>query len=175
MTFSLRVESHTPLTPVTDLDQVAVAFLKRIGYLPKGFGPGTSSRESRKSVPYRMFIECFMGNPSRGWFAEELATELKTTKPTIYRHLNKLKSLDLLEETLVEVRKTRKFKKAYRIRYGDLSKAWHFVEAHFEVALANYRETVDHLQELSTKSLKKGKKRSRKAPKKKRSVRGKSK
>ena len=175
MTFSLRVEGHTPLTPVKDLDQVAVSFLKRIGYIPKGFGPGTSNDEVQDSIPYRLFVECFLGNPSKGWFADELASELETTKPTIYRHLNKLKSLDLLEETPVEDKVSGKFRKAYRIRYGDLSKAWHFVEAHFEVAMANYRESVDHLQDLVKKNRKKARKRPKRTSKKKPQKRGKSK
>ena len=161
------------MTPVKDLDQVAVAFLNRIGYLPRGPGPGTSSTELRRSVPYRLFVDCFMENPTRGWFAGELSTELKTTKPTVYRHLKKLKSMDLLEETMVEDKNTRKFKKAYRIRYGDLSKAWHFVEAHFEVAMANYRETVDHFQKLSSERRTKRRGRSRKSSRKKRTSRGK--
>ena len=169
----MLVESHTPLTPVTDFDRAAVQFLHQIGYLSKGRGPGYSSTDVDKSIPYRLFVHCFMGHPNRGWFAGELAAELNTTKPTVYRHLNKLKSLDLLEETLVEDKGTARFKKAYRIRYGDLSKAWHFVEANFEVAMANYRESVDHLQSLSLKERKKRGSRSGKTKKKKRLTRSK--
>ncbi len=40
-------------------------------------------------------------------------------------------------------------RKGYRIRYGNLAKAWNFVEAHVQVAMEHYRETVDHLQKLS--------------------------
>jgi hypothetical protein len=42
-------------------------------------------------------------------------------------------------------------RKGYRIRYGNLSKAWNFTEAHVTVAMENYRKTVDHLQELASK------------------------
>ena len=45
-------------------------------------------------------------------------------------------------------------KKAYRLRYGNLSKAWNFVDAHLEVAIDNYRKTVDHLQNLMEKQRK---------------------
>ena len=37
------------------------------------------------------------------------------------------------------------------MRYGNLSKAWNFTEAHVQVAMENYRKTVDHLQELAAK------------------------
>jgi len=40
-------------------------------------------------------------------------------------------------------------KKGYRIRYGNLSKAWNFVESNVQIAMENYRKTVDHVQNLS--------------------------
>jgi len=39
-------------------------------------------------------------------------------------------------------------KKAYRLRYANLEKAWNFVEAHIKVAVENYGKTVEHLQKL---------------------------
>ncbi len=81
---------------------------------------------------------------------EELAAYLGTTKPTIYRHLNKLKAIDILEE--VEVERDGGTKRGYRIRYGDLRKAWSFTEANVEMAMENYRQTVDHLQKLIEES-----------------------
>jgi len=77
---------------------------------------------------------------------EELAALLDTTKPTIYRHINKLKSLDLLESMDVEFEG--QVRKGYRIRYGDLSKAWSFTEANVTMAIENYRKTVVHFQKL---------------------------
>jgi len=46
---------------------------------------------------------------------------------------------------------TKQNKKAYRIRYGNLQKAWNFVEAHLKVAIENYGKTVEHLQNLIEK------------------------
>jgi predicted transcriptional regulator len=83
----------------------------------------------------------------RAWTVEDLAAKLKTTKPTIYRHLNKLKSIDILEE--VDVDKGGERKKGYRIRYGDISKAWNFTEANVEMAMDSYRKTIDHLQQMT--------------------------
>jgi len=68
----------------------------------------------------------------------------------VYRHINKLKGFDVLEEMNVE-QTDGSSRKGYRIRYGNLSKAWNFTEAHVQVAMENYRKTVDHLQELATK------------------------
>ncbi|UCE38501.1 MAG: helix-turn-helix transcriptional regulator [Thermoplasmata archaeon] len=156
MAFEISVVSNTPLTPLDDVDEVALTFLTQIGYIPKGYDPKTGTTDVKKSVPYKLFTECFMGHPEKGWLVEELAVELKTTKPTIYRHINKLKDLDILEEMHVEKEEGRT-SKAYRIRYGNLSKAWNFVEAHLEVATENYRKTADHLQNLVDKKRKKRK------------------
>jgi predicted transcriptional regulator len=153
MAFEITVVSNTPLTPIEEMDEVVLTFLTQIGYLPKGYDPKTGTTDVLESVPYRLFADCFLGHPEKGWFVEDLATELETTKPTIYRHINKLKDMDILEDIYVEDEEGQR-KKAYRIRYGNLSKAWNFVEAHLEVAVENYRKTVDHLQNLMEKKRK---------------------
>jgi predicted transcriptional regulator len=147
MGFELAVVSNTPLTPLKDIDDVATIFLRQIGYLPKGYNPKTDAKSLDASVPYRLFVECFLTRPERGWTAEQLAVRLKTTKATVYRHLNKLKGIDLLDEVQVDDRGTKR--KGYRLRYGNLVRAWNFVEANVEVAMENYRKTVEHLQKLA--------------------------
>ena len=144
--FELQVTSNTPLSSVDDVDVVAETFLIQIGYIPKGYDPKTSATGVRDSVPYRLFMDYFMRNMNKAWTVEELAALLETTKPTIYRHINKLKSLDLLESMDVEYEG--QMRKGYRIRYGDLSKAWSFTEANVNMAIENYRKTVTHFQNL---------------------------
>ena len=100
--FELQVVSNTPLSSVNDIDIVAETFLIQIGYIPKGYDPKTSATDIKDSVPYRLFMDYFMRNMSKAWTVEELAALLSTTKPTVYRHVNKLKSLDLLESMDVE-------------------------------------------------------------------------
>jgi DNA-binding transcriptional ArsR family regulator len=145
--FELNVVSNTPLTPLKHVDEVALQFLQQIGYLPKGYDPKTAAKAVEDSVPYLMFMDCFLGNMKRVWLVEEMAVKFDTTKPTIYRHLNKLKAIDILEE--VDVDRDGKRKKGYRIRYGDLKKAWSFTEANVEMAMQSYRQTVEHLQRLA--------------------------
>jgi len=150
MSFELNVVSNTPLTPLSDIDEVAMLFLNQIGYFPKGYDPKTDVTDIRDSVPYRLFVEFFLARPDKAWIVEDLATALATTKATVYRHINKLKGFDVLEEMNVEDADGNP-RKGYRIRYGNLSKAWNFTEAHVQVAMENYRKTVDHLQELAAK------------------------
>jgi predicted transcriptional regulator len=137
----------------------------------------------RQSVPFKLFMNCFLRRPEKLWSIEELGTVLHTSRPTVYRHLNKLKSFDLLEEQSVstygcgrcgayesgveaealehlEGCKAKgsgaletQTRKGYRIRYGNLSKGWNFSEAHVKVAMEAYRKTVDHLQELVAKEI----------------------
>lgn len=150
MSFELNVVSNTPLTPLSDIDEVAMLFLNQVGYFPKGYDPKTDVTDIRDSVPYRLFVEFFLARTDKAWIVEDLATALGTTKATVYRHINKLKGFDILEEMNAEDAEGNP-RKGYRIRYGNLSKAWNFTEAHVQVAMENYRKTVDHLQELSTK------------------------
>jgi predicted transcriptional regulator len=150
MSFELNVVSNTPLTPLTDIDEVAILFLNQVGYFPKGYDPKTDVTDIRDSVPYKLMVDHFLARMDKAWVVEDLATSLGTTKTTVYRHINKLKGFDLLEEMNVEQQDGSK-KKGYRIRYGNLSKAWNFTEAHVQVAMENYRKTVDHLHELASK------------------------
>ncbi len=136
------------MSSVQDIDIVAETFLMQIGYIPKGYDPKTAATALRDSVPYRLFMDCFVRNMSKAWAVEELAAILGTTKPTVYRHINKLKSMDLLEG--VDVEFDGQMRKGYRIRYGDLGKAWSFAEANVNMAMDNYRKTVAHFQALVT-------------------------
>jgi len=152
--FEITVVSNTPLTSVSDFESVATTFLYQIGYLPKGYDPKTEASNVRQSVPYRLFVNCLLKRPEKAWHVDELVTVLGTSRPTVYRHLNKLKSLDLLEEVTVE-NGDGTTRKAYRLRYGNLSKSWNFVEAHVKVAMESYRRTIDHLYDLGQRERKK--------------------
>ncbi|MCK5562456.1 MAG: helix-turn-helix transcriptional regulator [Thermoplasmata archaeon] len=153
MKFEITVVSNSPLSGESDKGIVTKTFLEQIGYLTKGSDP---------DIPLKLFLDCFIARADKAWLVEELAVKLDTSHPTIYRHLNKLKSMDLLEEVKIEEeikvkskKKQIQVKKGYKIRYGNLSKAWNFVEAHINVATENYRMTVDHLQKLIEKDRKK--------------------
>ncbi|MCI4349422.1 MAG: transcriptional regulator [Thermoplasmata archaeon] len=146
MPFELAVRYSTPLTPVHDTDEVLTEFLRLVGYLPEHDDGRAGEGPSRESLAYRLVRECLLKDPARPWYAEELAAVLKSSKPSVYRHINKLKSLDLLED--VSGNEATKGRKGYRLRYGNLSRAWDFTEANAQNALRRYRETVNHLQGL---------------------------
>jgi predicted transcriptional regulator len=145
MSFTMQVVSNTPLIGEDDPDVVAKKFFEQIGYISKGSNP---------TIPYKLFADFFLKHPAKAWYVEELANMLQTSKPTIYRHLNKLKGFDVLEEIQIFDEGTNQNKKAYRLRYGNLQKAWNFVEAHLKVAVENYGKTVEHLQKLIEKTQK---------------------
>ena len=147
MSFELSVVTNTPLSSIDELDEACEIFLSHIGYLPKGYESRTGAVNVRDSVPFRLFVNCLLKRRDKVWLIDELAAELETSKPTVYRHINKLKSMDLLDFTQIEV-SNNMYKKGYRLRYDNLAKAWNFVEAHVGVAMENYRKTVDHIQKL---------------------------
>ncbi|MBR2254881.1 MAG: helix-turn-helix transcriptional regulator [Candidatus Methanomethylophilaceae archaeon] len=148
--FELNVVSNTPMNGVDDLHVVAETFLTQIGYLVRGYDPKTGGPSIRESIPYRLFMDYFMAYPSKAWAVDELAALLGTTRPTVYRHINKLKAIDLLE--VMDVEYDGQTRKGYRIRFGDLGKAWNFVEANVNMAMENYRKTVVHFQALAARN-----------------------
>jgi DNA-binding transcriptional ArsR family regulator len=149
MPFELSLRYSTPLTPIDDVEEVLREFLRLVGYLPEGEDGRGSEGPIAQSLAYRLVRDCLLKDPSRAWYVEELTAVLKTSKPTVYRHINKLKSLDLLEE--VGGVTDGKGRKGYRLRYGNLARAWDFTEANAQNALRRYRETVNHLQGLVEK------------------------
>src|SRR3989449_5360423 len=68
-----RHREQYPLTPLKDIDDVALLFLTQIGYIPKGYDPKTDASSVRDSVPYRLFVECLLGRLDKGWTVEQLA------------------------------------------------------------------------------------------------------
>lgn len=147
MAFELTLTDSTPVTNEKDLDSALIAFLLQIGYLSKRYRK--KDRETiKRSIGYRLIAECFLLHPERVWRVDEITNYLKTSAPTAYRHLNKLRSLDLIEEIIVGSPDERNVKRGYRIRYGSLSKAWSFPEAHIRLAMENFRKSVDHIQSL---------------------------
>jgi predicted transcriptional regulator len=146
MPFELTLRYSTPLSPIDDVDEVLTEFLRMVGYLPPVDDGRAGEGPVRESVAYRLLHDCLLRDPARPWFAEELVAVLHTTKPTVYRHLNKLKELDLLEG--VNGGADGAGRKGYRLRYSNLARAWDFTEANAQNALRRYRETVNHLQHL---------------------------
>jgi DNA-binding transcriptional ArsR family regulator len=151
MPFEIALRYSTPLTPITDYDEVLREFLRLVGYLPEGEDGRGTEGPIASSLAYRLVRDCLLRDASRAWYIEELAAVLKTSKPTVYRHINKLKGLDLLEE--VGGVADGKGRKGYRLRYGNLARAWDFTEANAQNALRRYRETVNHLQGLLEKQV----------------------
>ncbi len=149
MPFELSLRYSTPLTPISDLEEVLREFLRLVGYLPEGEEGRGAEGPVSSSLAYRLVRECLLRDASRAWYIEELTAVLKTSKPTVYRHINKLKALDLLEEVAGVA--DGKGRKGYRLRYGNLARAWDFTEPNAQNALKRYRETVNHLQGLVEK------------------------
>lgn len=151
MPFELTLRYTTPLTPLPTLEEVLPEFLRQVGYLPEGPDGRSGDGPVRETIAYRLVRECLLKDPNKAWYPEELVATLGAAKASVYRHLNKLKALDLLEE--VDGTAEGKGRKGYRFRYGRLARAWDFTEANAQNALKRYRETVDHLQGLIDASL----------------------
>jgi DNA-binding transcriptional ArsR family regulator len=148
MAFELQVVSHAPLSGETDPERLAKVFFQMIGY--------TGRKGPDHGISFKLFYDCFLLHPTKEWTMEELAAACGTTMPSIYRHLSKLKDYDIVEDLVIEQEGDDEDKpdrkRAYRLRYGDLGKAWNFAEAHFHLAIENYRKSVDHFEQLLKKA-----------------------
>lgn len=137
--FSLVTVPSRPSTD--DLDRNLAYFLSDIGYIPR-VKPDSDMQSILSSAYYRLIRECFLEYPDKFWSPDELLTYLETSRTTLYRHLNKLKSMDILEEG-----QEGRIKK-YRLRSGDLLKAWNWVEINIKIALEGYRKSVEKIESL---------------------------
>jgi len=140
--FEMNIKIVDPMLHDNNIDSVLLNFLSSIGYMPR-VDPQRDFERAIKSVPYRLFKDCFLLRADREWSVEELIAYLNTTRTTLYRHLNKLKSMDLLDE------RQEGMNKLYRLKYGNLERAWVFVEANVKLAMENYRKMVEHISQLA--------------------------
>lgn len=160
MEFELKVVRNNPLTGQTDLDEALKTFLRQIGYLPDSYDA---------DFGLRLVSDCFLAYPKKPWTVNELLTYLDTNKSTLYRYLNKLKGLDLIDEEVIpldnpEEGPSKKTRKGYKIRFSSISLAWSLVESHTSVAMENYRRSVDHIDKLAAKRIRGEETASRKLP-----------
>ena len=98
-----------------------------------------------ESMPYKILVECFFQRPDRAWTAEEIAAWIETTKPTAYRHLNRLISLGLIERCRASDGGPPT--SAFHLRFGSLKKGWQKIETQTELILDKYKKTIIKLKE----------------------------
>ena len=98
-----------------------------------------------ESMPYKILDECFFQRPDRAWTAEEIAAWIETTKPTAYRHLNRLISLGLIERCRASDGGPPT--SAFHLRFGSLKKGWQKIETQTELILGKYKKTIIKLKE----------------------------
>ncbi|OWP57343.1 MAG: transcriptional regulator [Thermoplasmatales archaeon B_DKE] len=137
--FRMTIVSAPSRAVENDLDKTIAFFLSDIGYIPR-LKPSTDFQVISKSAYFRLFKECFLMRAERYWTGDELLAYLSTSRTTLYRHLNKLKAMDILEE--VQEGKVKK----YRLRSGDILRAWSWVEVNIKMALENYKKTVEQIE-----------------------------
>ena len=98
-----------------------------------------------ESMPYKILDECFFQRPDRAWTAEEIAAWIETTRPTAYRHLNRLISLGLIERC--RAADGGPPTSAFHLRFGSLKKGWQKIEIQTELVLDKYKKTIADLKE----------------------------
>ena len=98
-----------------------------------------------ESMPYKILDESFFQRPDRAWTAEEIAAWIETTKPTAYRHLNRLISLGLIERCRASDGGPPT--SAFHLRFGSLKKGWQKIETQTELILDKYKKTIKKLKE----------------------------
>ena len=119
-----------------------------LGILGRGIGLLSNHHYPyNESMPYKIIDECFLQRPDRAWTAEEVAAWIETTRPTAYRHLNKLISLGLIERC--RAADGGPPTSAFHLRKGSLKKAWQKIETEIELILEQYKKTIKQISETN--------------------------
>jgi len=117
-----------------------------LGILGRGIGLLSNHHYPYKeSMPYKIINECFLQRPDRAWTAEEVAAWIETTRPTAYRHLNKLISLGLIERC--RAADGGPPTSAFHLRKGSLKKGWQKIETEIELVLDKYKKIIKQISE----------------------------
>ena len=117
-----------------------------LGALGRGIGLLSSHHHPySESMPYKIIDECFFQRPDRAWTAEEIAAWIETTRPTAYRHLNRLITLGLIERC--RAADGGPPTSAFHLRKGSLKRGWQKIETQTELILDKYKKTIKQLAE----------------------------
>ena len=121
---------------------------ENLGILGRGIGLLSNHHYPyNESMPYKIIDECFLQRPDRAWTAEEVAAWIETTRPTAYRHLNKLISLGLIERC--RAADGGPPTSAFHLRKGSLKKGWRKIETEIELILEQYKKTIKRISETN--------------------------
>jgi len=119
-----------------------------LGILGRGIGLLSNHHYPyNESMPYKIIDECFLQRPDRAWTAEEVAAWIETTRPTAYRHLNKLISLGIIERC--RAADGGPPTSAFHLRKGSLKKGWQKIETEIELILEQYKKTIKQISETN--------------------------
>ena len=119
-----------------------------LGILGRGIGLLSNHHYPyNESMPHKIIDECFLQRPDRAWTAEEVAAWIETTRPTAYRHLNKLISLGLIERC--RAADGGPPTSAFHLRKGSLKKGWQKIETEIELILEQYKKTIKQISETN--------------------------
>ena len=119
-----------------------------LGILGRGIGLLSNHHYPyNESMPYKIIDECFLQRPDRAWTAEEVAAWIETTRPTAYRHLNKLISLGLIDRC--RAADGGPPTSAFHLRKGSLKKGWQKIETEIELILDQYKKIIKQISETN--------------------------
>ena len=96
-----------------------------------------------ESLPFRILDGCFLQRPERAWSAEEVAAWARTTRPTAYRHVNRLLALGMLARCRAADGGSPA--SACYLRGGSRVAAGQAIETRVELVLDSYRRAVGEL------------------------------
>ena len=122
-------------------DLLTSGFLMASGFLDERGG------ELIERIPYRLFSDWLLARRDRVWTADELSTALETIRTTVYRHLNRLEAMGLIEKVILKAGHPRIT--GFRLKGGSLTRAWQQVESQLELGLRGYRKAINQLAGLA--------------------------
>lgn len=107
------------------------------------------SGELLQRIPYKLFSKWLLDRRDRIWTADELATALSTSRPTVYRHLNRLEGMGWVEKVVLKEGHPRIT--GFRLKGGSLKWAWESIESELDLGLQGYRKAINQLAGLAAR------------------------
>ncbi len=129
------------VAPVKEAETLLDRLLLACGYLDSRTGKVASH------IPFRLFNDWLLTRRDRIWTADELAVALSASRPTVYRHLNRLEQMGWLEKVILKEGHPRIT--GFRLRGGSLGRAWTHIEDKLELGLRGYRKAINQLVGLA--------------------------
>ena len=94
MSFTIRIDRGMPDIDRMDTGELVRYIFRSLGYLGDG--------RVRTDAGTDLLCTCFLSDQKRPWTIDEMCNRTQLTRPTMYKYLNRLLDMELVEQVSLE-------------------------------------------------------------------------